>query len=70
MVRNENEKYELVGEVVSIYRRAGSKKWYAYLRIDGRPMRRSLGTEHAGKARKLAFGARKPYLGRQPCGAS
>lgn len=50
-----NEKYELVGEIVSIYRRDGSKKWYAYWRANGRVSRKSLGTEYVGKARKLAL---------------
>lgn len=50
-----NEKYELVGEIVSIYRRHGSKKWYAYWRADCRVSRKSLGTEYVGKARKLAL---------------
>lgn len=50
-----NEKYELVGEIVSIYRRDGSKKWYAYWRANGQVSRKSLGTAHVGKARKLAL---------------
>ncbi|BBO35232.1 hypothetical protein PLANPX_4844 [Lacipirellula parvula] len=50
-----NEKYELVGEIVSIYRRKNSTKWWAYWRLDGFQKRRSLRTEHVGKARKLAL---------------
>lgn len=58
----QNVKYDLVGELVSIYQRVASKKWYAYWRIDGRPFRRSLGTEHVGKARKLALELEKQIL--------
>jgi integrase len=57
-----NEKYELVGEIISIYRRDGSTKWYAYWRVDGRPHRKSLATEHVRKARKRALELEKQLL--------
>jgi hypothetical protein len=46
--------YELVGEHVSIFQRG--RHWYAYYRLDGKPVRQSLKTMSKKQARTKALG--------------
>jgi hypothetical protein len=51
--KREFQKYELVGEYVSIFQRG--RRWHAHYRLDGRPIRPSLKTTSKKQARTKAL---------------
>ncbi|MEX2308415.1 MAG: hypothetical protein WD738_12515 [Pirellulales bacterium] len=66
-----NQQYELVGELISIFERG--TRWYAYYRVDGKPVRQSLKTGSKKQARSKALAIERDLVDgevRRPARAS
>src|SRR3954447_3195550 len=52
--------YELIGELVSIFQ--VGDRWYAYYRLDGKPIRRALKTKSKKEARRRALAVERDLV--------
>jgi hypothetical protein len=60
MNKKGRERYEQVGELVSIFQRGG--RWYVHCRVDGKPRRRSRGTTSKKQAQRKARAIERDLL--------
>src|SRR4051812_17918482 len=60
MSKTNAEKYELIGERVSIFQRG--PRWYVHYRLDGKPVRQSLKTSSKKEARRRALGVERDLI--------